>query len=438
MVVGAVVTSPRAYAAEGDELCTWSAIAAASSDALKFCVFTKVVEAYPELDIVRTAQNFFISMVTEAPCHLLFEQNCDEAMVTALKSYNVASGNPTALRRLMNEENPYGLTTKLGRGGRGNAGLLGIVYKLGGALDQPDAMPLNLALYAQDQIKNIPLVGNRAYAAEYGLIGENLVLELWKLARNIAYAMLSVVMIVIGAMVMVRRKVNPQLVVSVESAIPKIVIAVILITFSYPIGATAAALLGPFTKLATDILNGLSATLEVTDWDFLTAISLSSLANLTWTSVAALLLMLPAGALTIVLYLLFGVVWLIILGIAYIKQFFIYVKILISIVTAPFTFALGAIPGNEDMVTNWFKLLAARIVGVTAMWTVFAMQAFILAYMMANGGKDNSIWETSGGELTQLLVAVLGPVISLMLLTASLSMPKKIEELFVGAPKKKG
>jgi len=437
LVVGAVVTSPRAYAAEEDA-CSWTAIVGQTATAglVPFCVFGKVVEAMPELDITRTAVNFFVSMINDAQCFVFFEKSCDEVTTEAINSFEAMRKNPHALNTLVGEGNKFGYTTEPGKGGRGNAGITGIAYKLGSAANSPDVIPLNLALYARDQVKNVPIIGNRVYAAEYGLIGENIVLEFWKLTRNIAYAMLSVVMIVIGAMIMIRRKINPQLVVSVESAIPKIVIAVILITFSYPIGATAAALLTPFANLAKDLLKQLYDAIGVTGVDYVS--SISGLIVLIVTNVAAVFLALPIGALTIALYILVVVVWVIIGLIAIVKQIFIYVKILISIVAAPFTFALGAIPGNEDMVTNWFKIIAARIVGVAAMWTVFSMQAFVLAFMITNAGNGSGIWSGTGGDWQELLNYLLGPIISIMLLTASLSMPKKIEELFVGAPKKKG
>ena len=44
-------------------------------------------------------------------------------------------------------------------------------------------------------------------------------------------------MIVIGFMVMFRRKIDPKTVITVQNALPKIVLALLLVTFSYAIAA---------------------------------------------------------------------------------------------------------------------------------------------------------------------------------------------------------
>jgi hypothetical protein len=59
--------------------------------------------------------------------------------------------------------------------------------------------------------------------------------DLWLLFRNFSFLLMVLVMIAIGFMIMFRTKINAQTVISLENALPKIVIAMILITFSYAI-----------------------------------------------------------------------------------------------------------------------------------------------------------------------------------------------------------
>ncbi len=59
--------------------------------------------------------------------------------------------------------------------------------------------------------------------------------NLWKIFRDFSYMLLVIILIAIGFMIMFRAKINPQTVISVENALPKIVIALILITFSFAI-----------------------------------------------------------------------------------------------------------------------------------------------------------------------------------------------------------
>lgn len=75
----------------------------------------------------------------------------------------------------------------------------------------------------------------KVQAQGIGFSGLHALLELWKAFRNIAYALLAVILIVVGFMVMFRKKIDPKTVVTVQNAIPRIVIALLLVTFSYAI-----------------------------------------------------------------------------------------------------------------------------------------------------------------------------------------------------------
>ena len=66
-------------------------------------------------------------------------------------------------------------------------------------------------------------------------IGANPVQEIWKASRDICYTLLIFVVIIFAFMIMFRVKLSPQTVVSIQSALPKIIITLILITFSYAI-----------------------------------------------------------------------------------------------------------------------------------------------------------------------------------------------------------
>ncbi|MCS6956488.1 MAG: hypothetical protein NZM02_01415 [Patescibacteria group bacterium] len=58
---------------------------------------------------------------------------------------------------------------------------------------------------------------------------------LWENFRNLSFLIITLVLVTIGFMIMFRTKINPQTVISIENALPKIIISMILITFSYPI-----------------------------------------------------------------------------------------------------------------------------------------------------------------------------------------------------------
>ncbi len=79
------------------------------------------------------------------------------------------------------------------------------------------------------------VLGKPAYAQGYGFNGLQFLLPLWKAARNIVYILSSIVFVVIGLMIILRVKISPQAVVTIQSAVPAVITTLILVTFSYAI-----------------------------------------------------------------------------------------------------------------------------------------------------------------------------------------------------------
>lgn len=74
------------------------------------------------------------------------------------------------------------------------------------------------------------------YAAEgMGFAAIKPLMNLWKIFRDVSYLLIVLVLVSIGFMIMFRMKLNPQTVISVENSLPKIVITLLLITFSFAI-----------------------------------------------------------------------------------------------------------------------------------------------------------------------------------------------------------
>lgn len=61
----------------------------------------------------------------------------------------------------------------------------------------------------------------------------NPTLKIWTISRNAAYVFFVVIFVVTGFMIMFRSKLNPQTVISMQLALPRIVVALLLVTFSY-------------------------------------------------------------------------------------------------------------------------------------------------------------------------------------------------------------
>ena len=94
--------------------------------------------------------------------------------------------------------------------------------------------------YVADILDNIGVPSvSRAYAQSTGGgTGYNAMkpfLEFWKVFRNLAYSLYIIMFVVVGIMIMLRTKVNAQTIITIQTALPNLLITLLLITFSYAI-----------------------------------------------------------------------------------------------------------------------------------------------------------------------------------------------------------
>src|SRR3990167_8313177 len=75
-----------------------------------------------------------------------------------------------------------------------------------------------------------------AYAQEgIGFSALTPVKDLWQVFRNLSYVGFVIVFVIIGFMIMLRTHISPQAVATIQDSIPRLVVALILVTFSYAI-----------------------------------------------------------------------------------------------------------------------------------------------------------------------------------------------------------
>ncbi len=76
----------------------------------------------------------------------------------------------------------------------------------------------------------------KSFAAEgIGLASIQPLAKVWSALRNVSLMLLVVVLTIIGFMIMFRVKLNPQTVIAVENSLPRFVVSLLLITFSFAI-----------------------------------------------------------------------------------------------------------------------------------------------------------------------------------------------------------
>jgi hypothetical protein len=305
-------------------------------------------------------------------------------------------------------------------------------------VNRQDPVALNLAYYWNDQIAHIPFV-NKALAAPNSEF-ENLPilqasLDLWKAVRNVSLGMISIVLLYTGVMIIMRKKVNPQLVVSVQYAIPKILVGLVLIIFSFPIGAAITGITWALFRGAGQIVSNFATGNNLTDQQFggvaMLAIVIAGLKN----GFAQFAYIVLTIVITIVMLLLKLVVEL--------KAIMIYIKMVMSTITAPFEFALGTIPGNDDTIKNWFTRMAKYGLSVFAMGLVIpATLTIAMNILWIYSGIDPTTGANQGTKLEVAgmgsFMTIIGPLVIVILgFSLAISMESTIDKLFFGGDVKK-
>lgn len=269
-----------------------------------------------------------------------------------------------------------------------------------------------------------------AKAQGFGYSALNPIQKYWSGARDIAYALTVLVVIVFAFMIMFRVKLSPQLVISVQSALPKVFTALILATFSYAIAGFMIDLMYVFGGLfAILIKTGNFSTQDMTaiykdifppnvtglyffwhmlwyDVFFLISVIVNMIAVMAAATVGSGL---PGAAFSIVTILL--VIWILILTIWYtFKATWVLVKTLISvyvnIITAPIQFVLGAVVPSMSF-GNWFKKIMADLLvfPVTGLFMFFAWRLMWMSYSF---GFKSIISEGIWGRVVEFFMNVAG------------------------------
>ncbi|NMB91715.1 hypothetical protein GYA37_02620 [candidate division WWE3 bacterium] len=306
--------------------------------------------------------------------------------------------------------------------------ILGLAYSLED-FNRKEPLVLNLAYFWNKSIAKVPFV-NKAWAAPVSVERYNMPLlsaafEIWKLCRNVSLGIISIVLLYTGILIIMRKKVNQQLVVSVQYAIPKIAIGLLLIIFSYPIGAAIVAIAWGIFRGGYSIV--MSFVPGMLGWgggvhsagEVFAAIQV---AQMRFGMGYGVLLM------TIVISILCAVLWFVV----NIKASFIYLKMVLAVITAPFEMAIGTVPGSEARMTDWFKRMAKHGLSIAAMG--FTIPVIVLLGFTTLRAYAEANAETSGWGNIMRIIVPLGVVVYGFI--TALSIDKTVAGFF-GEDKKK-
>jgi hypothetical protein len=271
------------------------------------------------------------------------------------------------------------------------SGLIGSVYSV---------PPASGVYYAYDLLHN--LGAKTAYAQGVGFSGLQPILPVWKAFRNITYVLFTIIFIGIGLAIMLRVKISPQAIITIDNALPKVILMYVFIAlginvlkaggvdpgmFNLPLIGTGGR---PFPK--TVINSGFFALMPmfspvkqgVVIVGSIVGSLIGGLGGIAVggpiTSLAGLGAGLVAGPILIM------IIWTIIALILFLKLLFnlikSYIRIILLIILSPLQIMLGAVPGSQSGFGQWFKSIFAEILIFPAVVVV----AMIGAFIMQNAG----------------------------------------------------
>lgn len=289
--------------------------------------------------------------------------------------------------------------------------------------------PANLAFWIRDTGQSLGLIPQTIYAQAgrgIGFSGMVPLLAVWKAFRNIAYILVSFAIIIVGFMIMFRKKIDPHTIVTIQEALPRIIIVLILITFSYAIAGFLIDLMylalivvyGIFNT--SNLLNGVTQTGRSIGILGMPVIQMRDFLDvlLSGNMVEAFYLVFPAGAndlFTIASWfftgggndlwayisgsvggLLGGFLLNILIMILFIRLFFLflntYVQIVLQVIFSPFYILMDIFPGNNNTST-WIKNIIANLSVFVISGTIFMLTVvFNNQIAPADGGKGSSVW----------------------------------------------
>ena len=151
-----------------------------------------------------------------------------------------------------------GVDQKTGKIGyvENGGGAIGVAGHMIGMLYTP---PLNSGDYFKYLAGNFGIA--KSAEAASGFEGLKPVQKVWVAFRNVVYLLFVVVFVVIGLAIMLRIKIDPRTVMTIQNQIPKIIVGLLLVTFSFAIAGFLIDLMYVVMFLSYEII----ASANVTD-----------------------------------------------------------------------------------------------------------------------------------------------------------------------------
>ena len=277
-------------------------------------------------------------------------------------------------------------------------GLLGVTGRAMAYLYSDPIMPSSKE-YVADLLGNMGVKPvQSAFAQGTGYTAMSPFLPFWKVFRDVAYSLYIIMFVVVGIMIMLRTKISGQTIVTIQSALPNLLITLVLITFSYAIVGfmidlmyfliyflvylvAAAGIISDPTKLITRFMS-------YSAWSVIFA-GRNSIISAVAASINSVLFGLGTGGIGALgavagVISMAGVGYLIVavaFAIAMLKLMFAlvkaYVMLIVQTITAPLQLLMNALPGSKSFGT-WLKTTASYLIPFPVAAAMFIFSAILV------------------------------------------------------------
>jgi len=289
--------------------------------------------------------------------------------------------------------------------------------------------PISGIGYVTDRLQHLKIV-KEVKAQGFGFTtGGSSVVAIWRVSRNIAYALMVIVVLVIAFMIMFRVKISPQTVISAQTALPKVIIGLVLITFSYAI----AGFLIDFMYVVMGLLTGLLVTSGVVGVGYpdpwgtvFNALTQRSGFDLMisywvafclafWPAVSSLAIGSIPGFITAILAgFLWPLVFLIMLLVtlwAGVKVLILmiktYVNILLLIIIGPFQILMGTVSSSGGGFSSWIRDLLSHLAVYPLVGFMFTLAFVFLAGVFGAGLQAGAQLGLPTGWISEIIARLM-------------------------------
>jgi hypothetical protein len=267
-------------------------------------------------------------------------------------------------------------------------GLIGVVNSGIVAMYDPPASSIT---YMADVLQNAKIIP-QAQAQGLGFAALDPILETWKQFRNVAYLFFVIIFLVIGFMIMFRAKIG-QAAITVQQAIPSIIVAMLAVTFSYAIAGFLIDLMYLLMFMLVTLFQGEGRDLISGNIFTLIGAMFNSFGDTVRDALTNLMAgLLGDGFVVAALGWLSSLSAIMIIGLAILISAFkiflellkSYIAIILQVVFAPIILMVGAFPGKNTFL-SWIKNLTGNLV----MWPLILICLLVNRMLTSSGYTFN-------------------------------------------------